>query len=87
MPQPAWRSRNAAHRNARAEAYRNGAAKIARTLSRADAGAVQATADESGRPYVAVVAGCEPGRGWWFVVHWFRPRVGAHDDHAGSDAA
>ena len=81
------RSRNAAHRAARDEARRQGAAKVPRTLAEADAPAVQSAADASGRAYVAVLVSRAPGRRWACAVRVFRPGTKLIDRRAEYGAA
>ena len=81
------RSRNAAHRAARDEARRQGAAKVPRTLAEADAPAVQAAAEASGRAYVAVLVSRAPGRRWACAVRVFRPGAEVVDRRAEHGAA
>lgn len=81
------RSRNAAHRAARDEARREGAAKVPRTLAESDARAVQEAADASGRAYVAVLVSRAPGRRWTCAVRVFRPGTELVDRRAEYGAA
>ena len=81
------RSRNAAHRAARDEARRQGAAKVPRTLAESDAPAVQAAADASGCAYVAVLVSRAPGRRRACAVRVFRPGTELVDRRAEDCAA